>query len=74
MKKGRHDREEKNKFLERGEKPSKKEAEFFSVKEKAPVSESEEAPTLLLDVNLGEKMDRITLYPGDENRLDQITQ
>jgi hypothetical protein len=33
MKKGRHDREEKNKFLQRGEKSSKKEAEYFSHKE-----------------------------------------
>lgn len=72
MKKGRHDREEKQKFLERGER-SKKEAEYFSLKEKPPAaSEPEEAPTLLLDVNLGEKMDRITLYPGDEHRLEEI--
>jgi hypothetical protein len=55
--------------LERGEKSRKKE-EYFSLKEKSHASESEEAPTLLLDVNLGEKMDRITLYPGDENRLE----
>lgn len=30
------------------------------------------APTLLLDVNLGDRMDRITLYKGDENRLDEV--
>lgn len=29
-------------------------------------------PTLILDVNLGEKSDRIVLYRGDENRLDQV--
>jgi hypothetical protein len=70
MKKGRNDREEKQKFLQRGER-SKKEAEYFSLKEKpSNLSEQEEAPTLLLDVNLGDnKMDRITLYPGDEGRL-----
>ena len=53
MKKGRQDREEKQKFLQRGEK-TKKETEYFSIKEKAAtMSEPEEAPTLLLDVNLG---------------------
>jgi hypothetical protein len=71
MKKGRQDREVKQKFLQRGERV-KEEAEYFSLKEKAHTSEPEEAPTLLLDVNLGEKMDRITLYPGDEGRLEEI--
>lgn len=27
---------------------------------------------LLLDVNLGEKTDRITLYQGDESRLQEV--
>lgn len=31
--------------------------------------EKEAVPTLLLDVNLGDHSDRITLYEGDEKRL-----
>lgn len=34
--------------------------------------QGEEIPTLLLDVNLGEKMDRITLWPGDEERVEEV--
>ena len=31
-------------------------------------------PSLILDVNLGEQVDRIVLYKGDENRLAEVAQ
>ena len=32
----------------------------------------EETPILLLDVNLGSKVERLTLYNGDEERLEVV--
>lgn len=52
MRKGREERDEKKKFLQRGEKGFKKNKKYQSVKEKQ-LTEPEESPTLLLDVNLG---------------------
>lgn len=31
-----------------------------------------DTPTLILDVNLGDKTDRITLFKGDENNLQEV--
>lgn len=36
--------------------------------------EEEEAPTLILDVNLGDKTDRITLYREDEDKLEDVAE
>lgn len=61
MYQGRKEHEEKKQFLERGEKMTKK----------SNMSREEEiVPTLILDVNLGENVDRIVLYRGDEDRLE----
>jgi hypothetical protein len=32
----------------------------------------EETPILLLDVNLGHRVERLTLYNGDEHRLQNV--
>lgn len=32
----------------------------------------EETPILLLDVNLGCRVERLTLYSGDEDRLEEV--
>ena len=66
MRKGRKEYEEKQKFLERGEK--------LKNRGNSSIKEEERVPTLILDVNLGEKVDRIILYRGDEDRLDEVAQ
>lgn len=66
MRKGRKEYEEKQKFLERGEK--------LKSRGNSSIKEEERVPTLILDVNLGEKVDRIILYRGDEDRLDEVAQ
>ena len=63
MYKGRQEYEHKQKFLERGEKVKSR---------NTSIREEEKVPTLILDVNLGEKVDRIVLYPGDEERLEEV--
>lgn len=58
MHKGREEQAKKQKLLARGENLKK------------PVVKRE--PFLMLDVNLGEDTDKIMLYHGDEERLDEI--
>lgn len=33
---------------------------------------AEDTPILLLDVNLGNKVERLTLYSGDQNHLESV--
>lgn len=68
MKKGREQTKEKKKLLERGE-PSdfKKESNYISVEDE---ESNEETPILLLDVNLGSRVERLTLFTGDEEHLE----
>jgi hypothetical protein len=65
MHKGRQEYEEKQRFFERGEKL--KSERRGSVKEQPAAT-----PTLILDVSLGETVDRIVLYRGDEDKLKLI--
>ena len=72
MRKGREQWEEKKKFLERGEPGSlKKDQRYFSAIDKCD-EKAEETPILLLDVNLGAKVERLTLYSGDEECLEEV--
>lgn len=68
MKKGREQTKERKKLLERGE-PSdfKKEDNYISVEDE---DSNEETPILLLDVNLGNRVERLTLFTGDEEHLE----
>ena len=70
MRKGRQQWEDKQKFLARGEPGSKKDQKNSSAAEKD--DRMEETPILLLDVNLGSKVERLTLYSGDEDCLEQV--
>lgn len=38
------------------------------------LEQKEETPILLLDVNLGNRVERLTLYSGDEERLEEVAQ
>ena len=71
MRKGRQQWEDKQKFLARGEPDSKKDPKNSSAAEKED-DRTEETPILLLDVNLGSKVERLTLYSGDEDCLEQV--
>ena len=72
MRKGREQWEEKKRFLERGEPGSmRKDQQYNSAMEKDE-EKNEETPILLLDVNLGSKVERLTLYSGDENCLEEV--
>ena len=66
MHKGREEYEKKKNFLERGEKNATK-SRNHSLK-----SEPERLAHLILDVNLGDKVDRLILYKGDESRLEEV--
>ena len=65
MHKGREEYEKKKHFLERGEKNTKSRNQSLK-------SEPERVAHLILDVNLGDKVDRLILYKGDENRLEDV--
>jgi hypothetical protein len=41
--------------------------------EKMPSKIEESTPILLLDVNLGDRMERLTLYSGDEDHLQEVS-
>ena len=69
MRKGRQQWEDKQKFLARGQPGSKKDMKYCSGGEKED-ERNEETPILLLDVNLGSKVERLTLYSGDEDCLE----
>lgn len=66
MHKGRQEYEEKKSFLERGEK-TKSRSRNQSLK-----SEPERLIHLILDVNLGDKTERLVIYKGDEGKLDEV--
>jgi hypothetical protein len=67
------EREEKEQREKEREKERERQRGSKVVKEsKLEDRQGEEIPTLLLDVNLGEKMDRITLWPGDEERVEEV--
>ena len=71
MRKGREQWEEKKRFLERGEPGMRKDQQYNSAMEKDE-EKNEETPILLLDVNLGSKVERLTLYSGDEDCLEEV--
>ena len=51
-----------------------KKAQRHSESVQRSVDETEESPILLLDVNLGNKVERLTLNSGDEARLEEVAQ
>ena len=65
MRKGRQQYETKKKQLERGEPSSVGKGERQS-------QLVERSPILLLDVNLGNRVERLTLYSGDEQCLEAV--
>ena len=67
MRKGREQYETKKKLLERGEPTSVKKGERQE-------EVAERTPILLLDVNLGSRVERLTLYSGDEECLEAVAQ
>ena len=72
IRKGREQWEEKKRLLERGEPGSlRKDQRYISGTDKHD-EKAEETPILLLDVNLGAKVERLTLYNGDEECLEEV--
>ena len=49
----------------------RKDQQYNSAMEKDE-EKNEETPILLLDVNLGSKVERLTLYSGDEDCLEEV--
>ena len=64
MYRGRKEHELKRDYLKRGEKPKSRN---HSLK-----TEPERVPHLILDVNLGEKVERLIIYEGDQGRLPEV--